>query len=243
MSAKYYIGCSGWHYEHWRGPYYPRGLPKSQWLRFYARQFTTVELNSSFYRLPSEKSFTTWREATPDDFVFAVKVSRFVTHIKRLRDSGSEVEKFLSRAGLLGEKLGPVLYQLPPNMKRNDEVLRSFVSSLPLEYQHVVEFRHESWIDDAVFDILRDYKIGLCVFDMPGSSCPFVATSDYAYVRLHGSAGLYSSCYSGEELSQWAQGIARLGRNLKATYIYFNNDAEAFAVKNAMALRNLLRIL
>ena len=150
---------------------------------------------------------------------------------------------FLSRAGLLGEKLGPLLYQLPPNMKRNDEVLRSFVSSLPLEYQHVVEFRHESWIDDTVFDILRDYKIGLCVFDMPGSSCPFVATSDYAYVRFHGSAGLYSSCYSSEELSQWAQGIARLGRNLKATYIYFNNDAEAFAVKNAMALRNLLRIL
>jgi len=102
MSAKYYIGCSGWHYEHWRGPYYPRGLPKPQWLRFYARQFTTVELNSSFYRLPAEKSFTTWREATPDDFVFAVKASRFITHIRRLRDSGSEVEKFLSRAGLLG---------------------------------------------------------------------------------------------------------------------------------------------
>jgi uncharacterized protein YecE (DUF72 family) len=243
MLMKYYVGCSGWHYEHWRGLYYPRELTKPEWLQFYARQFTTVELNNSFYKLPSEKAFTAWRESTPNNFIFAVKVSRFITHIKRLRNLDSAVENFLSRADFLGEKLGPLLYQLPPNMKRNDELLQNFLSSLPPKYQHVIEFRHESWIDDAVFDILRRYNVGLCVFDMPGFSCPLVATSDFAYVRFHGSEGLYSSCYSDEELSQWAQRIARLRQKVKASYIYFNNDAEAFAVENAITLRNFLQSL
>jgi len=243
MSTRYYVGCSGWHYEHWHGFFYPRELPKPKWLSFYARQFTTVELNNSFYKLPSEKAFTTWRESTPGNFIFAVKVSRFITHIKRLKNLGSAVDNFLSRAGFLGEKLGPLLYQLPPNMKRNDELLQNFLSLLPPKYQHVVEFRHKSWIDDAVFDILREHNIGLCVFDMPGFSCPLVATSDFAYVRFHGSKGLYSSCYPDEELSQWAQRIAHLGQNIKASYIYFNNDAEAFAVKNAITLENFLNTL
>ena len=241
MPAKYYVGCSGWHYEHWRGLYYPQDLPRSKWLSFYAQQFNTVELNNTFYRLPSEKAFANWRESTPENFVFAVKVSRYVTHIKRLKNLGPAVENFLYRAGLLGGKLGPVLYQLPPSMKRNDELLQSFLSSLPPKCRHVIEFRHESWIDDAVFDILRRHNTGLCVFDMPGFSCPLIATSDFAYVRYHGSEGLYSSCYSDEALSQWAQRIARMSQNVKASYIYFNNDAEAFAVKDAMKLRSLLR--
>jgi uncharacterized protein YecE (DUF72 family) len=152
------------------------------------------------------------------------------------------VDNFLSRAGFLKEKLGPLLYQLPPSMKRNDELLQSFLSSLPPEYQHVIEFRHESWIHEAVFDILRTHNVGLCVFDMPGFSCPVVATSDFAYVRFHGSQGIYSSRYSDEELSRWAQKIARLGQEVKASYIYFNNDAQAFAVENAMTLRSLLSI-
>jgi len=130
-SPKYCIGCSGWHYNHWRGLYYPEGLAKSKWLQFYAKQFTTVELNNSFYHLPSEKAFSAWRESSPHNFVFAVKVSRFITHIKRLRNLGSAIENFLSRACFLENKLGPLLYQLPPNMKRNDEVLENFLSSLP----------------------------------------------------------------------------------------------------------------
>ena len=243
MSMRYYVGCSGWHYEHWRGLYYPGELPRSKWLSFYARQFDTVELNSSFYRLPSEKAFATWRESTPDNFVFSVKVSRYITHIRRLKEVESAVESFLSRANLLGGKLGPLLYQLPPSMKRSDEALQGFLSSLPQKYQHVIEFRHESWIDEAVFRILRRHDAGLCVFDMPGFSCPLVATSDFAYVRFHGSEGPYSSCYSDKELSRWAQGIAGLGQKVKAGYIYFNNDAMGFAVGNAMALRNLLGTL
>jgi uncharacterized protein YecE (DUF72 family) len=238
--VKYYVGCSGWHYEHWRGLYYPEELPRSKWLSFYAQQFDSVELNNSFYRVPSEKAFSTWRESTPENFIFAVKVSRFITHIRRLRNLGSAVEDFLSRAAFLKAKLGPLLYQLPPSMKRNDELLKSFLSSLPPKYQHVVEFRQESWIDEAVFDILRRHNVGLCVFDMPGFSCPLIATSDFAYVRFHGRESLYSSCYSDEQLAEWAQRIARLGRKVKASYIYFNNDAEAFAVGNAMTLRNFL---
>ena len=243
MSVKYYIGCSGWHYEHWRGLYYPEELRRSKWLQFYASQFTTVELNNSFYKLPSEKAFTNWRESTRDDFIFALKVSRFITHVKRLRNLGSAVENFLSRVDLLGEKLGPLLYHLPPNMKRNDELLQDFLSSLPPKHQHIVEFRHESWIDDAVFNILREHNVGLCVFDMPGFGCPLIGTSDFAYVRFHGSESLYSGCYSDEEPSRWTQGIARLGKHVKASYIYFNNDVEAFAVKNAITLENYLRNL
>lgn len=237
---KYYVGCSGWHYEHWRGLYYPQDLPRPEWLSFYAGQFDTVELNNSFYRVPSEKAFAAWREGTPEDFVFAVKMSRFVTHVKRLKNLGSAVEDFLARASALGGKLGPVLYQLPPSMKRNDEVLQSFLSSLPARHMHTIEFRHESWIDEAVFGILRRHNVALCVFDMPGVSCPLVATADFAYVRFHGSERLYSSCYSEKELARWARGIARLGQDLKAAYIYFNNDAMAFAVDNAMSLRRLL---
>jgi uncharacterized protein YecE (DUF72 family) len=241
MAAKYYVGCSGWHYEHWRGLYYPRELPKPKWLSFYARQFSTVELNNSFYHLPSEKAFSIWRESTSDDFIFAVKMSRFITHIKRLKNIGSAVENFVSRAGLLAEELGPLLYQLPPSMKRDDELLQSFLSTLPSKHQHVIEFRHESWIDEAVFDILRIHNVGLCVFDVPGLSCPLVATSDFAYIRFHGSEGLYSSSYSDEELTRWANRIGQLGQNVKASYIYFNNDAEAFAVENAIKLKNLLQ--
>ncbi len=128
MSARYYIGTSGWHYEHWRGLFYPEKLAKARWLEFYAGHFTTVELNNTFYRLPSENAFDTWRDSTPADFTFAVKVSRFITHIKRLKAVGEPVERFIARAGILGNKLGPLLYQLPPNMHRNDDRLESFLS-------------------------------------------------------------------------------------------------------------------
>jgi len=242
ISTKYCIGTSGWHYNHWRVLFYPEKLAKSEWLKYYAQQFNTVELNNSFYHLPSEKAFATWRESAPEQFVFAVKVSRFITHIKRLRNLDSAMENFLSRACLLQEKLGPLLYQLPPNMKRNDEVLENFISSLPRKYQHVIEFRHESWLNDAVFQILKRYNIGLCVFDRPDISCPFITTSNFAYIRLHGSRSLYSSCYSDEELAQWAQVIIRLGKDVKTVYIYFNNDAEVFAVRNALTLINYLQL-
>jgi len=163
ISIKYRIGCSGWYYDHWRGIFYPQALSKAKWLQFYTQHFNTVELNNSFYHLPSEKTFLTWKESTPNNFTFAVKVSRFITHIKRLRNLNSAVENFLSRVCLLQNKLGPLLYQLPPNMKRNDTILENFLSSLPQEYQHVFEFRHESWLNNSVFEILRRHNANLCI--------------------------------------------------------------------------------
>jgi uncharacterized protein YecE (DUF72 family) len=236
----YYVGTSGWHYEHWRSRFYPQELAKAKWLEFYASHFTTVELNNSFYRLPSETAFATWRDSSPASFTFAIKVSRFITHIKRLKDSQKAVATFLTRAGVLGEKFGPLLYQLPPNMHRDDERLKSFLSILPKGMKHVFEFRHQSWLEEGVFKILRSYNVGFCVFDMPGLSCPLVATADFAYIRFHGSTGLYWSCYSDEELADWAKRLSRLAKELKSVFIYFNNDAEAFAVKNAITLRSYL---
>jgi len=242
MSTQYYIGTSGWHYEHWQNRFYPKKLTKVEWLQFYASNFTTVELNNTFYRLPSEATFTTWHDSSPPDFVFAVKVSRFITHIKRLKNCEEAVDKFISRAKILGRKLGPLLYQLPPNMHRNDKVLESFLSALPQGMKHVFEFRHESWLDNEVFDMLQRHNASFCVFDLPFMSCPLIATSDFAYIRFHGSLYLYSSCYSDEELVDWAKRLANLAANMKTIYIYFNNDAEAFAIKNAIALRRYLEM-
>lgn len=236
-----FIGTSGWHYEHWRGIFYPAELAKAKWLEFYARHFTTVELNNSFYRLPSEDAFAGWYQSTPTNFTFAVKVSRFITHIKRLKGTEEAVEQFIGRARILGEKLGPLLYQLPPSMHRNDGVLEAFISTLPKGMRHVIEFRHPSWLEEGVFKILHKNNIGLCVFDMPDFTCPVAATADFVYVRFHGSTGLYSSCYSDEELTEWAKRVAGLGANLKAMYIYFNNDAEAYAVSNAKTLGEYLK--
>jgi uncharacterized protein YecE (DUF72 family) len=239
-ALQYYIGTSGWHYDHWRQLFYPDKLPKAKWLEFYSRHFTTVELNNSFYRLPSEEAFANWRDSSPANFTFAVKVSRFITHIKRLKNSEEPVDTFLGRAKILKQKLGPLLYQLPPNMHRNDDRLESFLSILPPKLKHVIEFRHQSWLDDGVFEILRWHNAGLCVFDMPGLSCPLVATADFAYIRFHGSTGLYSSSYSDEELADWARRLGSLAPEVKEVYIYFNNDAEAFAVRNAVTLGSYL---
>ena len=239
-SPHYYIGTSGWHYDHWRGRFYPEKLPRAGWLKHYAGYFNTVELNNSFYRLPSEKAFAGWYESSPDNFVYSVKVSRYITHIKRLKDTGEAVDKFITRSAGLKEKLGPLLYQLPPNIHRNDEVLGAFLSGLPSGLKHVIEFRHGSWLVEPVFDILRRHNTGFCVFDMPRMSCPLLATAGFAYIRFHGSDGLYSGCYSDNELSGWAERLKELAAGLGAVYIYFNNDAEAFAVRNAATLRKLL---
>ncbi|HEY51061.1 MAG TPA: DUF72 domain-containing protein [Dehalococcoidia bacterium] len=241
MATNYIIGTSGWHYEHWRATFYPPKLAKSSWLEFYARHFHTVELNASFYRLPSEDAFKTWHRSTPPDFTFAVKVSRFITHIKRLRNAEEPLHNFLERAQILGEKLGPLLYQLPPGLHRDDEVLESFLAQLPHGWRHAFEFRHGSWLDDEVFQILRQHNVGLCVFDMPKLTCPLVATADFAYIRFHGSDALYSSNYSDEELADWAKKITQMADTLKTVYIYFNNDIEGFALNNARTIRTYLQ--
>ena len=237
----YYIGTSGWHYDDWRGRFYPEKLPKPQWLEYYADHFSTVELNNTFYRLPSEKAVVNWNNNVPSDFVFSVKGSRFITHVKKLRDTGEAVGSFMSRMGALQKKLGPLLYQLPPGMHRNDDILEAFLSILPSGFRHVMEFRHETWLTEKVFDILRKHGTGLCVFDMPRLTCPVMATADFAYIRFHGHDSLYSSCYTNEELDNWAKNIVKLSKELKTVYIYFNNDVAGYALKNAASLGDCLK--
>lgn len=238
--ARYYIGTSGWHYDFWRGRFYPEKLPKAKWLEFYTRHFFTLELNNTFYRLPSKEAFSKWYDSSPPDFTFAVKVSRFITHIKRLKNCDDEVNNFMSRVAILKEKLGPILYQLPPGLRRDDDRLISFLSILPPGLKHVIEFRHQSWLTEDVFDILRRHQAGFCVFDMPSLTSPLVATADFAYIRFHGSDSLYSSCYTDEEMADWAKKIAQLAENLESVYIYFNNDIAGYALQNAETIRNYL---
>jgi len=227
-------------YDHWRGEFYPPEIPETRWFSYYAQHFSTVELNSSFYPLPSEKAFGTWRDKAPPSFVYALKVSRCITHLKKLRDVYEPLEAFISRARLLGDKLGPLLYQLPPGMKPNDAVLEAFLKLLPRDLHHVFEFRNESWFDHGVNALLRKHDAGFCVYDLPGTTAPLVTTADIAYARFHGSTRLYDSCYADSELESWARRIATLSEGLSAVYVYFNNDSHAFAIRNARKLRELL---
>jgi uncharacterized protein YecE (DUF72 family) len=237
--ARYFIGTSGWHYDDWRGIFYPEKLAKREWLTFYAGRFPTVELNASFYRLPKESAFQKWDADTPENFSFAVKASRFITHIKRLKDCDEPLENFMSRASLLRDKLGPVLYQLPPGFHRDDARLEEFLEKLP-GGRHVIEFRHDSWLADGVFGILRRHRTGYCVFDMPKLQSPLLATADFAYIRFHGTGERYSGSYPDDVLADWAGKIKELAGGLDTVYVYFNNDVSGHAVKNAATLRKYL---
>ncbi len=240
MAAQYYIGTSGFSYPHWRGVFYQEKLPQARWLEHYAQRYSTVELNNSFYRLPSEKAVEGWRDRSPPGFLFAVKASRIITHLRRLRDVQEPLQTFLSRICNLKEKLGPILYQLPPGMQRDEELLDAFLSVLPQELQHVLEFRNRSWYEEGVFARMRRHNVAFCVHDMAGVESPVVATADFVYLRFHGPTGRYAGSYPDEQLAEWAQLIRGLGEGLKEAYVYFNNDIGGHAVNNARTMEQLL---
>lgn len=231
------VGCSGWNYASWKQPVYG-GAPARRWLELYAQLFDTVEVNATFYRLPTTKAVAAWVERTPPDFVFAVKASRYLTHVKRLRDLGSGAAKFYGCIDPLvrSSKLGPVLWQLPETFHRDDERLAGALADLPAG-KHCVEFRHPSWFAGDVYALLREHGVALVIGDSPER--PFQTlevTAPWTYLRFHGSRGR-RGCYSDEELRSWADRIVALGIE---TWAYFNNDWEAFAVANAQRLRELL---
>jgi len=243
VGARFWIGTSGWHYAHWQGPFYPEGVPTSGWLAHYIQYFPTVEINNSFYRQPKTSAWQLWRRSVPDGFRFAVKVNRFITHIKRLKEPEEPVRRFLDGARLLEDRLGPLLYQLPPNFHRtaeNEARLEAFLEVLPPGLEHVFEFRHQSWFQDDVFRLLRRHNVGFCAFDMPDMECPLLATASFAYMRFHGSEALYASNYTPDMLEGWAERLRQLAEGLSDVYIYFNNDAFAYAVYNARTLAELL---
>jgi uncharacterized protein YecE (DUF72 family) len=239
--VKIQIGTSGWHYKHWLGNFYPAGTTGAEMFDWYARHFHTVEINNSFYRLPSAKTFDSWRESSPRKFCFAVKASRFTTHMKKLKDPKSSSEKFFLVAERLEEKLGPILFQLPPRWKLNLERLAEFLEALPPEHKYVFEFREESWLVKPVFELLRKYNVAHCIHDFADMKIPHEITADFSYIRFHGpTSAKYWGWYSTPQLQAWAKRIESWGDRLKAMYVYFNNDPEGAAVKNALELKELL---
>jgi len=237
------IGCSGWNYQHWRnGVFYPPRFAPRRWLGFYAERFDTVEINMTFYRLPRDTAVAKWVEETPPDFIFAVKMSRYVTHIKRLRDLPPSLGLFYSRIRPLVDtpKLGPVLWQLPATFQRDDERLAQALAQLP-RGRHCFEFRHESWFAPEVYELLRRHEVALVIGDTPKR--PFQShelTADWTFIRFHeGTRGRFSN-YSESELEEWAQRIERWAAS-DDVYAYFNNDRNGYAVRNALWLKERLR--
>ncbi len=242
---KIYIGTSGYYYPHWeKGVFYPLHLSKARQLEYYAHFFNTVELNVTFYRLPQEKTFVGWYKRTPDDFVFAVKGSRYITHIKRLKEVKEGLKNFFSRVRHLKEKMGVVLWQLPPNFKRDISRLKSFIEVLSLcaSYRQAFEFRHQSWFCDEVFEMVSKSRASICIADWPGLDVHIPLDFPFIYLRRHGpiGEGLYSGCYTEAEIKKDAQLILEQYHQGKDVFVYFNNDALGYAVKNALELKTLL---
>jgi uncharacterized protein YecE (DUF72 family) len=238
--AKTRIGCSGWNYEHWRGRFYPERLSESRWLEHYARSFETVEVNATFYRLPTRKATERWTRATPEDFVFAVKASRYLTHVKRLRDLPAGVSRFVERIEPIAEagKLGPILWQLPERFHRDDERLAEAVEALP-PGRHCFEFRHESWFVPEVEDILSSRDVTLVIGDSPRRPFQTLArTADWTYIRLHQGRGREGN-YTPAQLREWAARVRRW-RKEGDVYVYFNDDWNGHAVKEALRLKKLV---
>lgn len=236
-----HIGTSGWSYNHWAGDFYPAGLRKSKWLAYYSGEFGTVEINSSFYHLPKPQTFINWSSSTPDNFIFSVKVSRYITHIKRLADCGEALKRLLSTAEMLGEKLGVFLFQLPPNFKKDRSRLTEILNILPEHGKFAFEFRDDTWFEKEIYELLNDSGCAVVISSSPKFPFRQVITGSLCYIRMHGSQHLYRSCYPKDELKRVAWLINRnLKKNIE-TYVYFNNDAESFAVENARTLKELMR--
>lgn len=239
-----HVGCSGWAYPHWRERLYPKGLAQRQWLPYYAERFNTVEINNTFYRLPKVTAVEGWVAQSPPGFVFAVKASRYLTHVKRLKTLDPYLERFFEPLEPLtrSEKLGPLLWQFPANFQRNDERLSAALQALP-RGRHAFEFRHESWFTEEVYALLREHGASLVVGDEASRwvSSPHVRTADWTYIRFHHGARGRHGNYSRSEIETWARRIAQWRRDTEI-YVYFNNDWEGYALRNARLLKSLLKV-
>ncbi len=234
------IGCSGWQYQHWRGDFYPAELPQSRWLEYYAQRFDTVEINNTFYRLPEAATFAAWGRRAPRNFVYAVKASRYLTHMKKLKDPADPLKRFFTRAKRLEHAFGPVLYQLPPRWPVNLERLAAFLAALPRRRRHAIEFRDPSWYAPEALALLERHRVALCLHDMAGSASGRHAVGPFVYVRFHG-VQKYSGSYSDAALDEWAAWLAECARRGRAVYAYFNNDTGGHAPRDAVRLRDRIR--
>jgi uncharacterized protein YecE (DUF72 family) len=254
--SKVYVGTSGWMYGDWRGKFYPEDLTQRKWLEYYSQHFRTVEINATFYRQMRESTFENWAKTTPKDFVFAIKASRFITHIKRLRVSKDSLGVFFESVNQLDNKLGPILFQLPPRFKADAKRLEAFLvlcsqlivhssktvnRQLTTDSRMAFEFRDSSWFCESVYQILRKYNAALVIAESCGYwSLKEVITADFTYIRFHGEGGSYASKYTDNELKIWANKIRKWQKSGIEIYAYFNNDVAGFAVENAKSLVDLV---
>jgi uncharacterized protein YecE (DUF72 family) len=240
--GKVHIGTSGWHYKHLIGKFYPDDLATKDQLNYYLIFFDTVEINNSFYRLPSADTFSQWKEGTPDKFLFSVKASRYITHMKKLNEAGDALDLLLNNATGLDRKLGTVLFQLPPRWNLNVQRFQKFLKLLPASERFVFEFRDHSWYTRQVYQMLRDHNCAFCIYDLAGHTSPVEVTADFVYVRLHGPGDKYQGSYEENALQQWANKLINWVIEGKDVYVYFDNDQDAFAVFNALTLKDMVDV-
>ncbi len=240
-SGNIHIGTSGWHYVHWKGPFYPETIPAKDMLSYYADHFNTVEINSSFYKLPQKSTLELWKKTVSSDFVFALKGSRYITHMKKLKDPSNGVPPLLDAAVVLKEKRGPLLFQLPPRWRINSERLDTFLQFLPGGFRYAFEFRDPSWFSDDVYQILSKRGAAFCIYHLAGQLSPREVTADFIYVRLHGPAGAYQGQYDIKTLTGWAKAFSIWQSQGKEIFCYFDNDEAGYAVHDAKRLKEILR--
>jgi uncharacterized protein YecE (DUF72 family) len=238
-----YIGTSGWQYDHWRGTFYPEGVAQSRWLEFYSERFRVVELNNSFYRLPKKETFSGWAERTPDDFILAAKMSRYLTHVRRLKEPREPIERFLRRAGGLGSKLGPVLLQLPPTLKASESALEEALDHFPGNVRVALEPRHDSWFTDQIAGVLSEHNAALCLADRGAEPVtPVWRTADWTFLRFHEGTGSPHPCYKRGTMEIWVDRLADgWGKKRSDVFVFFNNDPRACALRDSVVFAELLQ--
>lgn len=234
-----YIGTSGWHYTYWKKHFYPADMPSKDFLSFFKEKFNCVEINNSFYKVPTRETFIKWKDTTPDNFTFAVKAPRYITHMKKLKDTEEAVTSFIGALDVLESKLGPILFQLPPRWKCNIERLTTFLSYLDKKHTYTFEFRDETWLNDEVYCLLKKHNIALCVSEVSNKS---VITADFHYMRLHGPGEKYVTSYSEKDLLKCAGIIKNFNNKRITVFCFFDNDHNAYAANNARVLKSILEV-
>lgn len=239
MKSNYFLGCSGWYYDNWVGRFYPEKLSKSKWLQYYSKHFNTVEVNNTFYRFPNEKTIKGWFNRTPENFKLTLKANQLITHRKRFKDTQSTINRFYNLVEILENKLGCILFQLPPSQSKDINFLKNAARQFDSTKNNVIEFRHSSWFDDEVYDLLKECEVGFCSVSAPDLPDNLINTSNLSYVRFHGiGTEKYQYLYSEGELKEWADKIKK--SNSDKIFCYFNNDYNANAPKNCQMLQKIL---
>lgn len=240
-AGRFYIGTSGWSYGHWKGAFYPPDLPEGDRLKYYAEHLPSVEINNSFYHLPDKQALRQWRDLVPRDFVFTAKGSRYITHMKKLKDPEKGVPNFLERISVLEDQLGPILFQLPPRWRFNEQRLATFLDQLSNDFKYAFEFRDPSWLNEQSYALLARNQAAFCIYDLDGFLSPKEVTADFVYVRLHGPDGPYQGNYDTRTLSAWAGAFSTWAAQGRDVHCYFDNDQDGHAASNALELLAMLR--